>query len=209
MRETIDNPTAAMRFATSWSLCIPEFKPILDDLLKSPPSKCAEDGFVNSSNGKYVWHLLRKTSDGEFDFCFKMQKTRKFWRYLLRPSLTPREARNYAVYRKIGIPVPDVLAVVEIRKSFVIKENFIATRFVENSRDARVFMPGGTFRSDIDRIVVFAKMNMELFARIHDNLIFHKASHVRNVLWREQDGKMQIFWIDVARCRRVSRRVLA
>ena len=61
----------------------------------------------------------------------------------------------------------------------------------------------GEMRAETELRKEFTCKHLSLLAEIHDNMIFHKAFHPRNLLWRNSGNGMEIFWIDVARCRRV------
>lgn len=196
------------RFA-SWEFAVPGFAGILRELLCSPPPARKEEGLINVSSGKYVWHLRRRNDDAEeFDFAWKTNPGKTPWRYILRPSLTTREARNYLRFAALGVPTPRVLAAGDIRVGFILKQCFIATAFVPGSDDGRAFMPGGARREETALKLEFCRKNLKLLAGIHDAGIFHKAFHPRNLLWRGGAGAVEVFWIDVARCRPVPARKL-
>ena len=186
------------RFA-SWSWCEEGF----EDILTSLRSKRPEDGFINESSGKLVWHLKKSADGRQYDFAYKINPGKTPWRYILKPSLAMREALNYRMFEELGIPVAHVLAVGDVRKNFILKENFIVTSFIDASLDGRCFMPGGKMQYEAELRFEFTLRNMELLAKIHDSGIFHKAFHPRNLLWKGNLGNIQVYWIDVARCRRV------
>ncbi len=184
----------------SWSWAKPEFAPILAELRRDPPAATPEAGLINESFGKRVWHLQR---DG-FDFAYKVQPAKSPFRYLVKPSLPMREARNYLRIQSVGIPCPEVLAVGDVRRNFCLKETFIATMFIADSLDGRVFMEGGKLHDDQEKKLEYCRRHFARLAQLHDALILHKAFHPRNLLFRDNPaGEMEIFWIDVARCRRI------
>lgn len=184
----------------SWSWAKPEFAPILAELRQNPPAPSPEAGLINESLGKLVWHLRR----GGYDFAYKVQPAKSPLRYLLKPSLPMREARNYMRIKAVGIPCPEVLAVGDVRRNFRLQETFIATEFIADSLDGRVFMEGGKLYDDMEKKLEYCRRHFALLAQLHDALILHKAFHPRNLLFRcNSAGEMDIFWIDVARCRRI------
>ena len=124
-------------------------------------------------------------------------------RYLVRSSLPAREARNLQRFHDLGIPTAHVLAVGDVRHNFLLKQSYLVTEFLPDTADGRIFMPGGNLAQDMERRLTFTRMHLALLAKIHEHCFFHKAFHPRNLLWRERDGRMEVFWIDVARCRRV------
>ena len=208
-QENYERLKSAQRYAGSWSFAVPGFEPVLAELRESPPERTGSAGLINVSSGKYVWHLQQRGADRLYDFAYKIQSGKTPWRYLFRPSLPVREIRNYLMFAAVGIPVPEVLGVGEVRRFFVLRESFLMTGFIENSSDGRLFMPGGKFRLDTERKLAYCRAHLELLARIHDHCIFHKAFHPRNLLWRDGAQGMEVFWIDVARCRKVSAGKLA
>ena len=99
--------------------------------------------------------------------------------------------------------MPRLLAHGDMRKYFILKESYIVVEFIPGTKDGTVFMPDRKMRDDTAAADEFTKKNFELLAKLHQNRIFHKAFHVRNSLFRyDENGNMEIFWIDVARCRR-------
>ena len=193
----------AEHFFCSWKWTQPAFASILEELRSNPPDATPEAGLINVSSGKYVWHLNKSIDGQNYDFAYKTQHCSKHIRYLLQSSLSAREAKNYMHFAEIGIPTPKVLAVGDVRSFFFIKETFIATEFISDSHDGRIFMPNGAMSDDIDRKMEFSRRHLKCLAIAHDHNFFHKAFHPRNLLWRETSGDMEVFWIDVARCRKV------
>ena len=190
---------------TSWFLAEKEVAPLLEQLRKNPLPRTAEAGLIYSSSGKFVWHLSYMTPQTPAGIAYKTNPGKTPHRYIFKSSLPVREVRNYWLFEKAGIPTAPLLAVGDKRENFILKETFIITAFIEGSSDGRTFMPGGSFYSDLERKEIFCQKNLELLARAHRNNIFHKAFHPRNLLWRDGEKQMEIFWIDVARCRKVSR----
>ena len=115
--------------------------------------------------------------------------------------MTAREIRNYKRFRDLGIPVPRVFGGGDVRRWLILRETFMATEFIPDSADGRLFMPGGALNGDTPLKLIYCRKHLALLAKIHDHRIFHKAFHPRNLLWRGQGNDMEVFWIDVARCR--------
>ena len=186
------------QFRKSWSTAIPEFENVLTKIRNGKLTDALE--LINVSSGKYVYC---GKAEG-FEFAYKTQQGKKFLRYIFRPSLPYREAKNYTVLAELGIPVPKVLAVGETRRYLILKESFIITEFIHNTFDGRVFVPNGKFRyqhNDIRR--VFCEKNIDLLVKLHDAGYFHKAFHARNLLFRgDTPENVEVFWIDVARMRK-------
>lgn len=188
---------------SSWYISEKDFAPEMEALRKAPLSP--EEGLINKSSGKYVWKRNMESSEGKKSYAYKTNPGKTPYRYIFASSLPVREFRNYLYFEELGIPVVKVIAAGDMRKNFILKEAFIVTEFLENSKDGCAFMPGGAFRNDREKCLEFCRKNMELLARLHRGNFFHKAFHARNILWRENQGDMEIFWIDVARCRKVSK----
>lgn len=196
---------AESRFS-SWYYAEDGFEDILEDLRSKTPEMSKAAGLINESSGKMVWHLDRKNGDRSYDFAYKINPAKTPWRYIFSPSLAMREALNYRLFERLGVPVARLLAVGDIRKFFILYENFIATEYIPDTSDGRVFMPGGEMRGRTELLREYTRLNLAELAKIHDNGVFHKAFHPRNLLWKTVDGKVSVFWIDVARCRKVSPR---
>lgn len=133
---------------------------------------------------------------------YKICHGKKPWRYWFDLSLPAREFRNYQVLYQLDVPAAKVLAFGERRTLCHLHDSFFITEFLEGTRDGRSFMPGGPFREDRKLREEFWRINMPILAKLHRNNFFHKAIHPRNILWRlRPEGAMEVFWIDVARCR--------
>lgn len=189
---------------TSWYISEREFAPVLEKLRNEPPAPRPEEGLLNESSGKFVWKIEYESNEGRKCAAYKTNPGKTPWRYIFNSSLPIREMRNYWLFEELGIPVARVLAAGDIRTTFILKETFIVTEFLENTFDGRVFMPGGSHRNELEKRKKFCRLNLELLAKLHKGGIFHKAFHPRNLLWRDGNKDMEIFWIDVARCRKVS-----
>lgn len=191
---------------SSWCICEKEFAPILEKLRSNPPDLTPESGLIYESSGKYVWKKEYAVSGEMNTVAYKTNPGKTPWRYIFKSSLPIREMRNYLIFEALNIPVAQVVAAGDERKNFILKETFIVTGFLENSRDGRVFMPGGPDREEHEKRNTFCRLNLALLAKLHHANIFHKAFHPRNLLWRNSADGMEVFWIDVARCRKVSPR---
>lgn len=192
----------AAKFRKSWSACVPGFEEVLQKLRQEvPPQEDESCQLINVSSGKYVYHGKK---DG-WDFAYKTQQGKTFWRYICRPSLPLRECLHYEILQKLGVPIPQIIAVGDTRENFVLKESFIITGFLENTADGRIFMPGGKFRTGYEELRrAYCIENLKLLARLHNAGYFHKAAHPRNFLFRgDTPENLEVFWIDVARMRKM------
>lgn len=231
MRSFLERMNAAERFFSSWDYSVPGFEPVLRRIRSSELHQDENHEFLSESSGKFVWRIRDCENALKFDVAYKTQNGKAPWRYWFRSSLPVRECRNYAYYEALGIPVPEVLAVGDTRHCFHLSESFLVTHYyLSGARDGRAFMKGGAFYHDQCRKRIFCRKNLRLLARIHDESYFHKAFHPRNLLWRDavrtgagntdcaagerggssgtgraaekvEESSMEVFWIDVARCR--------
>lgn len=188
---------------SSWCISESHFLPLLTRLRQDPPATAPEAGLINESSGKYVWKIDCDSPEGKMTVAYKTNPGKTPWRYIFKSSLPVREVRNYFLFEILNLPVARVIAVGDERKNFILTETFIATEFLENTSDGRQFMPGGAKREEREKLMAFSRKNLELLAQLHHAGIFHKAFHPRNMLWREGAEGLEIFWIDVARCRKV------
>lgn len=201
MDQNIPDFKSKKRYFRSWSASIPSFAETLARLRKGALKEGEECFQIYESAGKYVF----RGKMGGSDFAYKTQQGKAFWRYMFRYSLPLRECFHYAVLRDLKIPVPRVLAVGDTRKCFILKESFLVTEFLDRTEDGRVFMPEGKFRTGHGELRhAFAEKHLRELAKLHDGGYFHKAFHPRNLLFRgDSPETMEIFWIDVARLRKM------
>lgn len=192
------------RYFSSWDFCEKDFESALKYLKAEQETLCTPDKMLSDNNAKYVWRVQLPGDNGQtFDAVYKICSAKTPWRYMFRYSLPTREAENYRVFSALGMPMPRLLAHGDTRKCFILKQSYLVVEFVPDTMDGTVFMPDGKKREDAAAADEFTRKNFELLAHLHRNQIFHKAFHVRNSLFRyDPDGKMEIFLIDVARCRR-------
>ena len=198
----------AAKFRKSWSAALPEFQEVLTALrTQVPPKEDDTCRLINVSSGKYVF---RGNISG-WDFAYKTQQGKTFWRYICRPSLPLRECLHYEILHKLAIPIPQVLAVGDTRENFVLKESFIITAFLDGTADGRIFMPGGKFRTGYEALrQAYCLEHLKLLARLHNAGYFHKAAHPRNFLFKgDTPENLEVFWIDVARMRKMHSAKLA
>ena len=147
--------------------------------------------------------VLRAQTERGFSVAYKsFFRIRNFHQYLLRPSPSAAEAINYMRLKKVGLPLPDLLAVGELRKGFVLKNAFMVSRFAEGFRDGRDFTRDGIYENDISKRREFICGHLRLLAKLHDSGIRHRGFTPFNLLYREDPDGMKFCWIDVAECRR-------
>ena len=71
------------RFISSWHAAVPAFAPVLASLRSGKLVEDENHSLINVSSGKYVYHGL----DAGFDYAYKTQEGKTFWRYIFRPSI--------------------------------------------------------------------------------------------------------------------------
>ncbi len=195
------------RIRTSWSWVQENFLPELKIL--------AENNMLSETGpGEQIWSTRSKfvlkvpLSTGGFAVVKKYRKIAKPIKYLLRLSPCGLEACNFARFKKLGIPLPELLAVGETRKNFHLKTAFIITRFAEGFRDGRDFAPQGKFRDKSTLLKEFLRRNVIELARCHDAHIIHRGFTPANLMWKElaatdiNGNRLELLWIDLASCRR-------
>ena len=170
--------------------------------IEQHPELRNEDALLSRTGGKEVWKMPLPPEAGGVTAVYKICHGKKPWRYWFGLSLPAREFRNYQVLYQLGVPAAKVLAIGEKRIFCHLLESFIITEFLPDTQDGRAFMPGGAFREDRKLRETFWRINLPILAKLHKINFFHKAIHPRNILWRlRDDSSMEVFWIDVARCR--------
>ena len=190
------------KFCRSWSSAVPGFEKILSRIREAGFEDSPECARINYNSGKTVW----RCQTGGFDFAYKIQEGKKPWRYFFRSSLPVRECKNYRILAQLDIKVPDVLAVGDVRKFFKLKESFLVTSFLQETRDGNIFRPGREFYRGAEELKrAFCEEAMRTIAAFHSKGYYHKAFHARNLLFRgENAAELELFWIDVARPRKNS-----
>ena len=200
------DPLSAWRLPYRWlypaDWCADSFHERLE-LLRRHPEWRGDGNLLTDRAGKRVWRIdFPPTESGTCSVACKLCDGRKPWRYIFDLSLPAREWRNYQALHRLGLPAPEVLAYGETRRGWKLLRSFIITRFIEGTRDGRDFMPEGRLRDRIDLRRRFCELAAPHIATLHRNGFFHKALHVRNLLYRgETPEEMEVFFIDVARSR--------
>ena len=199
------DPLSPWRLPLRWlypaNWCAEGFREQLEFLERHPELR-GDAGKLSDRAGKLVWKIELPVELGGATVALKFCEGKAPWRYILNLSHPAREWRNYQALYKLGVPAAEVLAYGESRRGWKIENSFIVTRFLEGSRDGRDFMPGGKLRDDAGMRRRFCELLAPQLAKLHRHGFFHKALHPRNVLYRgATPEEMEIFFIDVARCR--------
>jgi hypothetical protein len=191
-----------LRFLYPANWCKPGFEQALA-YLKQHPELRGETNLLTNHSGKLVWKIQLPDEFGGGAVAWKLCKGKVPHRYIINLSHPAREWRNYQAIERLGIPAGQVLAFGETRKyGWKLVESFIVTKFIEDTRDGRDFMPGGKLRQDAAMRRRFCALLAPEIAKMHKRGFFHKALHPRNILYSGNSPEtMKIFFIDVARCR--------
>ena len=158
---------------------------------------------------KYV--LKVPTASGISVVYKSYNKLRSPYKYTFRLSPCGAEALNSQLITALGIDMPKLLAVGDVRKNTVLKTAYIVFEFAEGFRDGRDFMPDGCMADQTLLRNEFICRNLELLARCHDNQLLHRGFTPANLMYKVADvpdksgNKLVLKWIDVASCRKVSR----
>ena len=198
-------PLSPWRLPCRWlypkDWCAAGFREQLD-YLQSRPELRNDGNLLTDSAGKLVWRVELPPEQGGDVVAYKFCAGKKPWRYIVNLSHPAREWRNYQALYELGIPAAEVLAYGENRRGWKIIDSYIVTRFIDGTRDGCDFMPGGRRRGDVAMRRRFCELVAPHVATLHRHGFFHKALHPRNLLYRgETPENMEVFFIDVARCR--------
>lgn len=140
---------------------------------------------------------------GKYRVALKFYRERRFFRYLFRPSLAAREAVGFAVAKRLGIPVAEVLAFGEKRRFLRLAEAYFITRFEEGTQafDTLIGKP-----ECHDMLMELLRRDIARLGVLHAAGYIHGGAHPRNFLWRKNaNGELESIWIDLATVRKKSR----
>ena len=193
---------------SSWIYCKESFAETFETLYRAGT-------FCVSGSGEKIWETRNKyvhkvpLESGGSIVCKGFRRIPRPHVYMLRPSQCGFEALNYQRIADLGIPLPEFLAVGEVRRGFLLKDAFFVTRFAEGFLDGRSFMPGAPQADDGALKEEFLSRHLTLLARCHDAGIFHRGFTPANIMWKmrsapdSEGNKLDLLWIDLASCRRL------
>ncbi len=119
-----------------------------------------------------------------------------WYRFFLRPAKCSIEAKNYCLLRRLGILVPEVLAVGERRKYGGLIDAFIITSGIANAVNLEEFAK----RSDAaDFMPAILDQLADIVGTMHGANFFHIDLQWRNILVQEMNGEVMIYLIDCPR----------
>ena len=191
-----------LRYLYPANWCAPGFEKALE-YMKRHDELRNDSALLTNHSGKLVWRIPLPDVFGGGSVAWKLCEGKVPRRYIINLSHPAREWRNYQAISSLGVPCGEVLAFGEERKyGWKLENSFIVTRFIEDTRNGCDFMPGGPRRDDVAMRKRFCALLAPEIAKMNRRGFFHKALHPRNILWRGDTSEtMEIFFIDVARCR--------
>ena len=156
-----------------------------------------------STGSKFVLLVSSAGRAGRIVFkCFR--RIRRKIRWFLRYSPSGDEAVNYAMLAEHGFPVAELLAAGDERKYGILKKTFLVTEFCEGFSDGRAFLPGGEYEKSPELLEKFAGKNFRLLAKLHGIGVLHRGFTPANLLFSVVQDDVEIKWIDVAECKKIS-----
>ena len=200
---------AMCSLANSYCYLRKDFAEIYEELQQQDLLR--EDGTAQmlwSTHTKFV--IKVPLPDGRFAAYKTYRRIDKPLKFALRPSPCGFEAINFQQIRACGIPAVELLAVGDERRFFKLKNAFIATLFADGFENGRDFIRDGVMAKESALLEEFIVRNMQYLARLHDIKIMHRGFTPANLLYRvresadDMNNLLDIKWIDVASCRRLS-----
>ena len=186
------------------------FKPAFDYLKALIPERDADEIMWKTRHKIVVRYTVPAgilPGVENFQAVWKSYREKRFFRYLLRPSLAFREYQGYKNVEQTGIPCARVLAAAENRCGVRLMDSTFVTEMVRCDGDGDDFCPGGKLENDTALAQEFAEKNLRLLAKLHKNDLVHGGFTPRNQLYiltpDSADGQLKIVWIDLATCRKV------
>ena len=153
-----------------------------------------------STRSKYV---LRVPVAPGFDVAYKgFYRVHGAQRYFFRPSPSSAEAVNYVRLAELGFPLPELLAVGEIRRGPFLRDAFFVSRFIDGYRNGLDFHGPGPHASDVPLMKAFCAGHLALLAKLHDAGILHYGFTPSNLLYRQTPSGLEFCWVDVADCKK-------
>ncbi|HOG48961.1 MAG TPA: lipopolysaccharide kinase InaA family protein [Lentisphaeria bacterium] len=189
------------RFFT-WHWSVPTFRQGQQWLLDNQ-AEIRRGQYLSDTPGKEVWRLPIPEYLGGIDILYKFFiSTPSFSENFGVHSPVVQEAANFAALRRLEIPVPDVLACGETRRWGRLAGGYIVTKFIPNTVDASILVPGKDWweRSRLRR--GFSLKCMEHIGKAHACGCFHSAFHARKILIDRDspEDNPQLYWLDVSHC---------
>lgn len=165
-------------------------------------------GNADNKQGETIWktrfkdvQLIQLPEElGGYRIAFKTYAEKRFFRYLLRPSLACREADGFHVIESLRIPVAQVLAFGEIRNISHLQEAYFITKYEEDTETLLWFNEHPEESATLMNLLL---ENIKYLAQLHAAGFIHGGAHPRNILWRKNaDSTIQSIWIDLASVRK-------
>lgn len=177
----------------------------------------AAGAFLPGDGSRTIWStrskfVLRVPVSPGFDAAYKgFYRVHYPQRYFFHPSPSAAEAANYVRLTELGFPLPELLAVGEIRRGPFLRDAFFASRFIDGYRNGLDFYGSGPNASDLPLLRAFCCGHLALLAKLHDAGLLHRGFTPSNLLYRQTPSGLDFRWVDVADCQesRISAREIA
>ena len=186
------------------------FKAAFDCLKQFDPERDADEKLWQTRHKVVVRYtvpdglIADKTG---YQVVWKHYGEKRFFRYLLRPSLAFREWQGYKNVEALGIPSAKALAAAETRRGVKLVDCVFVTEMVRDTGAGDDFCPGGSRAGETALAKEFAEKNLLLLAKLHQAKLVHGGFTPRNVLYKlasaHHPGALEVVWIDLATCRKV------
>jgi len=156
---------------------------------------------VNRTQTTETFHIDAKDSRWPGGIFLKKFRYRRgglrFWFRASKPSV---ERRNYTLLQRLGINVPKVLAIGQRRVLGGVKDGFIITAGIEDTRSLEQLAGNGSLgrlcrRRRLELIGELAR----IVRTMHRHDVYHIDLQWRNVLLRQREGRFEVFLIDSPR----------
>ena len=170
----------------------------------------ASGAFLPGDDARTIWKtrskfVLRVPVAPGFDVAYKgFYRVHYAQRYFLHPSPSASEAVNYVRLAELGFPLPELLAVGEIRRGPFLRDAFFASRFIDGYRNGLDFFGSGEYASDLPLLRAFCSGHLALLARLHDAGMLHRGFTPSNLLYRRTASGLAFCWVDVADCKKAA-----
>jgi len=166
---------------------------------------------VRSSRFCRVYKFNVSFNGVEREIYFKEYLWRSVWdfiKHLFRAGRARRAFEASGMLADNGFDVPTIIAMGELKSSFSLKRNFLATLEVENAKEIHQFIPDSLknlsreqLRNKRELIRAFG----QTIGRMHAKGIFHGDLRLGNVLAKKQDDKWRFFFLDNERTKKFRR----
>ena len=187
----------------SWSWSEKNFNPIAN-WLKTHSDYIRKGSYVSHTPGKEVWRFQLPKNLGEKTVIFKKYDfTQLDLQEQVGFSPIYHHVANNALFRKINIRTPDILACGETRHFGFLTSAFLILEYIQDTFDGSLLTPTDAFIDNSKIRMAFGLKMMEHFALIHQNGFSYSHFHAHTILIPKScnEDNLDLFWTDIAPCR--------